>query len=245
MNLEKFKKNLINFIMKKWTCPVICGICVILIFVMSANSFAKYYTKVQEERAASVAIYTSNVGVDEQFWDKGYTNPSGFNGYHIDGSIDKSNIANGCVRVFMTEDIATASEYLPYVDTTGTLPNRACQISATNSANGKVCEVALKYTITIEFPQEMPKGITWWLKDLSGNAITPAVTYEKITYGSSDYYKVGYICKSDAFTFPAGVAEVDTYLIEFVEKADFVHAESTDRFYDDIRLSIQATQVTQ
>ena len=146
-----------------------------------------------------------------------------------------------------------AKASLPYVtyDASDAVPieterliNSSCQISVTNSVNGKVCEVALKYTITIEFPQEMPNGIDWHLKDSSGNDITPAVTREEITYGSSDYYKVGYICKSDAFTFPAGVAEVDTYLIHFVQD-DFVHAKSTDRFYDDIRLSIQATQVTQ
>ena len=241
MNLEKFKKKLINFIMKKWTCPVICGICIVLIFAMSANSFAKYYTRVQEERAASVAIYSPNVVNDEQFWTKGYS------GNTTQNTISQSNQANGCVRVYMGDDNVTANAKLPYVNgidsNAARLANRSCQISVTNKANGKVCEIALSYTITIEFPHAMPNKMTWHLKDSSGNNISDIV-YEAISYDSSDYYKVGYVCRSATFTLSPGVEEVDTYLIVFSEQDGFVSAESTDSFFDDIRVSIQVTQIT-
>lgn len=240
MNFEKFKEKFVNFIMKKWTCPTVCGVCILLIFAMSANSFAKYYTRIQEERAASVAVFGTNLRNDEDLWTRPNITEDGFQGSKTATKVEpiasKNNLSAGCVRIFMGSNTTIDDKaVLPYST------NRDYQFSITNSANGKICEVALQYTITIEFPDVMPNGITWSLKNSSGTVINGADLPE--SEFTNSYTVMGKTFSHSSFTFAPGVAETDTYTIVFSDGGK-VNYESVDKFYDDMRITVVTTQIT-
>ena len=250
MNSEKFKEKFIRFIMKKWTCPTVCGICILLIFAMSANSFAKYYTRIQAERAASVAIFGSDIKNDEDLWTKPAVAKDGFNGLYTVPVVEpKPDFSEGCARVYLGESPDNYEEekkVLPYIVLNDAVANQSYSFNVTNCANGKVCEVALSYTLTIEFPDEMPKGVTWTLQktnaDGSNATAINDLTYETLNYGEKSYYKLGRRFSSSVFTFDAGVEEIDTYIIKF--SGSNVVYDATDKFYDDMKVTITTTQVT-
>ena len=245
MNFEKLKEKFVNFIMKKWTCPTVCGICILLIFAMSANSFAKYYTRLQEERAASVAVFGSNIINDEQFWTKGYTTASGVSGFVAQDTVSATDdLSAGCVRIVMgtIQDVNVGTESNPdYRQTVPYTTNTDYQFCVTNTVNGKVCEVALSYTITIEFPvvsinnedasNIMPLGVTWGITDSNGNVIESGLTLAKKTFSHS------------SFVLDAGVSDTNTHKIVFSEPGTINHS-STDKFYDDMKITITTTQIT-
>lgn len=244
MNSEKFKEKFIRFIMKKWTCPTVCGICILLIFAMSANSFAKYYTRIQAERAASVAIFGSDLVNAEQFWTKGYTTASGVSGFVTDTSeIKESNIKDGCVRVYLGKNDNDEVDKKLSINYHS---NKAYRFNITNNVNGKICEVALSYTITVEFPDTMPKGVTWNLRlsNSDETAITDIsnLTTKELQYSDQDYYKLGRNFSSPTFTLAAGVEEIDTYVIQF--SGETIDYGVTDRFYDDMKITVTTTQIT-
>lgn len=229
-----FKEKFIAFIMKKWTAPIVCGICIVLIFAMSANSFAKYYTRVQEARAAAVAVYVTGISNDEQLWTKGYSTSSNVSGFVPNDKVEKvaskNNTTVGCVRIFMGHN-TTIAGYTGVDNSGSVLPygnNEDYQFCVTNSANGKVCEVALSYTITIEFPDNMPSGVTWGLKRSDGTYISSGLTTTSQTFTDS------------SFTLPAGVATTNYHIIQFADSG--VDFTAVDKYFEDLNITITTTQ---
>ena len=157
-----FKEKFIAFIMKKWTAPIVCGVCIVLIIAMSADSFAKYYTKVQEERAASVAVYATNVAL----WN---------------GEV----VYNGHVKILLHTNSAAKDGTYPLPYSPGD-QNTGCTFQVSNKANGRVCEVRLEYTITITFPKALPSGVTWTV--LESNEAGTYNNDTTRTFTSSSYF---------------------------------------------------------
>ncbi len=218
-----FKEKFIAFIMKKWTAPIVCGVCIVLILGMSANSFAKYYTRVQEERSASVAVYATTVGSNQYTY-------------------------NGHVKILFQANYTTDHNTypLPYYQQYKTLEdgtkigndddgkNFDCSFYVTNAANGRVCEVRLKYTITIKFPEgkDLPKGVTWTLIGSDQEA-----TYNNSTTRTFT---------SSSYVFEAGVEKTIEHIMRFkVNTAGWdIMSYPPDEFYEDVTIEITATQVT-
>ena len=216
-----FKEKFIAFIMKKWTAPIVCGVCIVLILGMSANSFAKYYTRIQEERSASVAVYATNVG-SNQYTYKGH------------------------VKILFQENYTTNQKTypLPYYQKYETLTdgtkigndadgkNYDCSFYVTNKANGRVCEVRLQYTIKITFPKALPNGVTWTL--IGSNE---AGTYNNSTTRTFT---------SSSYVFEAGVEKNTQHIIRFRcnNPGWDMMAYPLDEYYEDVIIQITATQVT-
>ena len=231
-----FKEKFVSFIMKKWTAPTVCGICILLIFVMSVNSFAKYYTRVQEARAASVAVYCANVGNYEQIWTLGQV--AAGNGYALQEVTaltgnDQYNVKKGRVIIYLgTKHSDEAGQALPYD------PNSDYAFLVSNKLGEKICEVALSYTITITFPDSdndpnnnndiLPKGVTWTLEGSDQEGTHYSNTHKSQTFTSS------------SFTLPAGVHTTNTHKIKFYGTG--IDYTTSDKYLEGVTITITTTQ---
>ena len=234
-----FKNKLFLFLTKKWTAPVICSVCIVLIFAMSANSFARYYTRITEERMASVAVYGANVDNAETLWYK-QTNLTAAEKESNPGVSyiykPTTSTSTGRAKIVLHESAKAvqgkivAEYFQPATDNTaGRAEYKKYSFCVANKVNDKVCEVALKYTITVTFPNDLPVGVSW---TVDGGTYYSNTTRTQTFTGNS-------------YTLPAGIETVKNHTVDFKFTQTTENILNTqDVMLNGVTIKITTTQIT-